>query len=95
MTFSEFMETYKPVRNPIALHAQFGNTLFNVAGKEQDIVYQAPPTFVWTLLRTDDGKGVFLVPGRRFTNRVGYFIASVEYTGAYMEITPNVEQTSC
>jgi hypothetical protein len=86
MTLNEFFLKYQPIRNSVEKDRPYENRLFETFGKEQDTVYQTDPAFVWTIVTTDDDDSEVIVPGRRFVNRVGYFITTVEFTGLYLEI---------
>lgn len=89
LTLEQFFENFKPTTNPFTTHADFDNRLFGIRGKEQETVYQTDPRFIWTLLNTDGEQ--YLVPGRYFVNREGYFVTTVEYNGSFLEIPVNEE----
>lgn len=84
LTIEQFFERFKPITNPHTTDADFENRLFGIRGKEQEAVYKTDIYLVWTLLDSDGER--FVVPGRYFVNREGYFIATLAYDGPFMEI---------
>lgn len=70
MTFDEWVETYKPVKN--YTEWGFDHLMFETYGDDWELVYVLPPNRVWTLVEGDTG--LFIIEGRHLVNRVGYFV---------------------
>jgi hypothetical protein len=66
MTYDDWLETYRPVPNPLAKSAPFDGLMFETFGPELAHVRDTPADRVWTLVEGDDD----------FVNRLGYFIAA-------------------
>lgn len=78
MTFDEFFEIFRPIKNTIRGDAPEEGYLFE-APEEMSFVArenEKNPNKVWTLL--DDG-GLTIVEGFHTINAVGYFITEEEY----------------
>ena len=81
--FLKWWDLYKPTGNPIEgsgpcvgdvqrMFEMYGSDLKTV----QEIFEKAPDT-VWTMVEADDN--IWLTPGMRFVNRLGYYITEVAY----------------
>lgn len=78
ISFDDFIEKYKPIKNHLDDNASFGGTMFETFGDEvQHVVKIAneTPKKVWTFI-TDEGD--FIVSGYHLVNRNGYFITEIE-----------------
>lgn len=78
MTYEDWIETYKPIQNPIDSHACFEGTLIETFGEEREFIRTQPDNQIWTLIDEDDD--MFILTGFHFVNRMGYFITEVPYT---------------
>ncbi len=77
-----FIKKYRPVKNTLDKRAGCEGFLFEVRGREFEVVREAHnknPDTVWTLLDCD-GKLV-VGSGMSFVNRMGYFVTEVPATG--------------
>lgn len=77
ISFDDFVEKYKPVKNHLDENAAFDGTMFETFGDEVQHVVKianANPTRVWTFL---SGDGDYIVSGYNLVNRVGYFLTEV------------------
>lgn len=77
MTFDEWLEKYKPVKNHIVSDRPFDDLMFETFGDEVDFVRAQKESRVWTWV--DDGEHSSITNGFAFVNRQGYFIASIPY----------------
>lgn len=73
VTFDEWTEEYKPIKNPLKPEGSFNGTMFETYGADWAEVISADPDCVWTY-KEESGNGSFIVSGIGFVNRVGYFI---------------------
>ena len=75
MAYDDWLETYRPVPNPLAESAPFDGLMFETFGPELAHVRDTPADRVWTLVE-GDGNTLYVLSGVHFVNRLGYFIAA-------------------
>lgn len=75
MSYDEWVETYKPMRNPFTDNG-FDGTMFETYGQEEDFIDNIDPLCVWTWC---SGDGDYITEGKRFVNRMGYFVTENPY----------------
>lgn len=74
---------YKPIGNTIA--DSNGETIvFETFGDEYEFVKNSPDNKVWTWV--DGGDGTYILSGRHYVNRIGYFVTEVEWDSAHMVV---------
>lgn len=71
LTDDEWDELYVPMGNPF----QEGAQLFETYGDELEFIMSVPEEHVWTQIDGDDG-GVYIVNGRHYVNRIGYYFTA-------------------
>lgn len=70
MTFEEWVEKYKPLKN------EYGEVaLFETYGSDIDFLNKQNPDCIWTL--EDTGDGAFIASGVHFVNRIGYYVTEI------------------
>ena len=79
ISFDEWAEIYEPVPNIFSPHAGFEGTMFETHGEEWEFIKHTPANRVWTYISEN---GDWIVPGRRFANRIGYFVTSEGHNDA-------------
>jgi len=81
MTWTEWEETYKPIRNPNNSDTSFWGSMFETFGDDLDAVKGYPNDKVWTLV-DNNPNSVFLDVQSGFwrVNRMGYFVTEVPWT---------------
>jgi hypothetical protein len=80
LTWEEFEEQFKPVKNGIDAGAPYDGYLFETYGQEMEAVrdeVEQRKSVVWTLL--SEGETTWISEGFHFVNRQGYFITSIPY----------------
>jgi hypothetical protein len=77
-TDEEWQAYYKPTPNNIGKQASWGGAMYETYGDEVVKVFKTDYHYVWTYIDGDDG-GTYLVNGRCFINRIGYFICEVPW----------------
>lgn len=77
MTFDEWLEKYKPVKNHLDENASFDGAMFETYGEELEYVRAQSPDLVWTYSAGDFD---LISNGYSFVDRMGYFIASTPYS---------------
>lgn len=70
MTYEEWGNTYKPIQN--FTDYGFDRHLFETYGEDLEFVQAVQNERCWTLVEGDEG--LWIVEGRRFVNRLGYFV---------------------
>ena len=78
MTEDEWYETYKPIKNGIDSTSSWNDHMFETYGDDVDFVNNQPYENIWTWVSGDDG-GTYLVSGRYYINRIGYFVTEVPF----------------
>lgn len=63
---------YRPIANHLDTNAPYNGWMFETFGEEELFIRSYDPTHVWTYL--DGDGGLYIVAGRHFVNRLGYFI---------------------
>ena len=76
LTFDEWCEQYKPIKNHIDTNASFDGEMFETYGEELEFVKAADEDRIWMYGDGDDG-GSYIWNGWHFVNRIGYFITEV------------------
>jgi len=76
MSFDEWCDVYKPIKNHIDTNASFDGEMFETYGEEVEFVKSTPEDRIWMYGDGDDGAG-YLWNGWGFVNRIGYFITEV------------------
>jgi hypothetical protein len=76
LTFDEWCETYKPIKNHIDTNASFDGEMFETYGDEVAFVKATDEDRIWMYGDGDDG-GSYIWNGWHFVNRIGYFITEV------------------
>lgn len=72
ITWTEFEEKYKPIRNELVEDAPYNNCMFETFGEEVEKVWKTNILNVWTIFDNDD-----VVSGRWRVNRFGYLITEI------------------
>ena len=93
MTYDEWFDTYKPIRNQIANDNTYQ---FETYPPDITFVQSQPDNNIWTEL--DGDEGVYIVSGFHFVNRIQYYITEKPWTEetsitvcTYIECQNNVE----
>lgn len=72
MSFDEWVEEYKPIKNTIDSNASYDGLMHETYGKEEEFVRKADDAKIWTLIDTDGENQID--NGYARVNRMGYFI---------------------
>lgn len=76
LSYDEWVETYKPMKNPIDTNASMDGYMFETYGDEVALVKNQDKDRIWMYGDGDDG-GTYIWNGWGFVNRIGYFITQV------------------
>jgi hypothetical protein len=74
MTYEEWVNKYKPIKNHLV---KDDTTSFETYGDEVLFVCEQPNSTVWTEL--DGDEGVYLVSGYHLANRIAYYVTDVPW----------------
>lgn len=86
MTYEEFVDTYKPIKNELT---GYGELHFETYGQEQDFVLAQDPKYVWT--EVDGDGGTYIINGINFVNRIQYYVCEIpNATPIYQEVVVNL-----
>jgi hypothetical protein len=75
-----WINTYRPIKNPISDTSGWDGTMFETHGEELDFVLKQHPQNVWTWWDVDHGSQI--AAGYHIVNRIGYFITEKQWTEA-------------
>lgn len=78
MSFEQWVEAYKPIKNTFNELAPYDGTMFETFGNELAHVRAADENTVWTLVTGDDDELV-VSNGFHYVNRVGYLVTEVPF----------------
>lgn len=90
MTFEEWADKYRPMKNHINGNASMDGCMFETYSPELDYVRSRRESLVWTWVEDDDGHDM-IVPGYHLVNRIGYLIATrpneeaADFEGVYLD----------
>ena len=76
MTFDEFVNFYKPVRNKFADGQSELNLTFETFGEEAEFVTSHDEKHIWTGFENDEGKQ-YLVNGLHNVDAINYYVCEV------------------
>lgn len=82
ISYEEFVNTYKPKQNTF-VKAPFNGCMFETYGKERAYVRIFNKDYIWTLI---DAEGLWIIPGYRFVDRLGYFITEIPWEDEDIEV---------
>lgn len=80
VSYDDWRDTYRPVRNTLRTDAPFDGLMFETFGPELDAVAAADPACVWTIVDGEDGD-LWLLSGCHLVNRLGYLITERPWQG--------------
>lgn len=87
MTYEEWFEAFRPMKNPVNPDAPYDGYLVNTNANEMAWLAEHNRAKVWTLLESEGA--VYISEGWRFINRLGYFVTEVPRLrdGEFYDIT--------
>jgi hypothetical protein len=91
MTYDEWHNFYKPIKNNVTKYKAEFLTAFETYGEELDFVRSQPAENIWTEI--DGDGGVFIINGYHLVNRIQYYVCEVPVTTeAYAEVVVSLER---
>lgn len=81
MTYEEWEESFLPKKDANGEIIHFDWTV----AEDLAELNKVDSTYIWTLVTGDDGGTLFITPGRRFVNRLEYFICEKPHQGSNTE----------
>ena len=88
ITFEEFEETYKPIKNPFVQDSSYDGCMFETYGVELAHVREQDIKNIWTLIDAEN-ENWYIVPGFHIVNRFGYFICEIPWESEEIEVDDN------
>ena len=84
LSFEEWEDEYKPIRNHIDNHASYEGLMFETCDAEfQYVRSQCKKNIVWSLQDSEIHDGVVICEGLHLANVIGYFITEIPYDPEY------------
>ena len=91
MTYDEWYNFYKPIKNEITKYQADFLTAFETYGEELEFVRSQPAENIWT--EVDGDEGVYIINGYHLVNRIQYYVCEVPIsTEAYAEVIVSLER---
>jgi hypothetical protein len=91
MTYDEFVDFYKPIKNEITKYQSDFLTAFETYGEELEFVRSQPAENIWT--EVDGDEGVYIINGYHLVNRIQYYVCEVPLSSeAYAEVIVSLER---
>jgi hypothetical protein len=78
MTYEEWVETYKPIKNP-RREGDEDNIEFDTHDDHVIVSHHAKRNAVWTWIDDNDGEPDYIISGYGRVNRLAYYITEVPY----------------
>lgn len=76
MTYEEWFDIYRPIKNHLNGNASFDGHMFETFGPELDFVRSCRESTIWTYVT---GDADVITDGYHHVNRMGYFITEVPH----------------
>ena len=80
MTYEEWVETYKPIKNP-RREGDEDNIEFYTHDDHVIVSHHTERNAVWTWIDDNNGEPDFIISGCWHVNRLAYYITEVPYEG--------------
>lgn len=91
ITYDEFVDFYKPIKNEITKYQSDFLTAFETYGEELEFVRSQPAENIWT--EVDGDEGVYIINGYHLVNRIQYYVCEVPLSSeAYAEVIVSLER---
>lgn len=91
MTFEEWVEKFKPIKNHTDEEANIDGTLFEIDRFDFLFIKEYDRSKVWTYIEGDDGN-YYVSEGIHMVNRMGYFITEIPYEeNTFYEILDEID----
>ena len=88
MKMGDWVSKYKPIQNLNYPNSSFDGMMFETYGEEIEYVCEQPKNKVWTIV-VAEGE-MYIEPGIRVVNRVGFFVTEIPYTETSNDFVINV-----
>ena len=90
INIDEFIEIYKPIKNPFKQDAPYDGCMFETYGEELDYVRSSEfaNKQIWTLISYSDEES-WIIPGYHFVNLDGYFITEIPWESENIQVNDN------
>ncbi len=89
ITFEEFVEQYKPIKNTMVQDRPWDELMFETFDEELDFVMNQQNKQIWTLI-TGENEEEYIIPGYHIVDRMGYFITELPFETT--EVTVNLNE---
>jgi hypothetical protein len=80
-TIEAWETNFKPIVNNIEVTESWGGIMFETYDPDLKFVRNCPTEHIWTLV--DGDKGLWIVSGYHWVNRIGYFVTEIPWTKDY------------
>lgn len=88
ITYEQFEEQYKPIKNPLVEDSPYNGCMFETYGAELVVVREQDFKKIWTLIDSDNDNW-YIIPGLHYVDRFGYFICENEWESEDIEVDDN------
>lgn len=86
----EFIETYKPIKNPFVQDSSYDGCMFETYGEEVEYVKSSEfsDTQIWAIINCENEE-MWIIPGYHFVNCFGYFITEIPWESEGIQVNDN------
>ena len=88
ITFEEFIETYKPQKNPFVQDSSYDGHMFETYGVELAHVREYGNKNIWTIINCENEES-WIIPGFHFVNRLGYILCEIPWESEDIQVNDN------
>jgi hypothetical protein len=88
ITFENFEETYKPIKNPFVQDSSYDGCMFETYGVELAHVKEQDNKNIWTIINCENEES-WIIPGFHFVNCFGYFITEIPWESEDIQVNDN------
>lgn len=92
ITYEQFEEQYKPIKNPLVEDSPYNGCMFETYGVELAHVREQDIKNIWTLIEGENDNW-YIIPGYSIVDRFGYFICEVPWEDENIEVDDNESLT--
>ena len=88
ITFENFEETYKPIKNPFVQDSSYDGYMFETYGVELTHVREQDNKNIWTIVDCDNEE-TWIIPGYHVVNRLGYILCNIPWESEDIQVNDN------
>jgi len=88
ITYEQFEETYKPIKNPFVQDSSYNGCMFETYGVELAHVREQDIKNIWTIVDCENEE-IWIIPGYSIINRIGYILCEIPWESENIQVNDN------